>query len=960
MIYRFAKFALLVAFEVLFGIATVAAIGLWHLSNNPFQINFLTPHLESAFTHLPVGHTVDINRTLLVWNPQSAAVELEARGVAIRDQNDVTYANFPAVTIKLSVRAMARGLVAPTTIELKGLEAGLRRSSTGNYQLAVSEHVMPGNQQTAVVNTGLPARIRALVDKIAAALESEHDPSNPLFYFQTFRLLDGEVSVTDDRTRDTWRIAFRRIELRRAKDSLTGTLHADIKTAVRTTPLRMSYTYRNPSTTSQALHSTVGFDGNADDGRVVTGSTVTLRGTLDALAIDDVVRYWPAQVRPKARRWVVNNIRQGVVDKMTVNAELQLSNLDDNGLLKIGEFSGEFSYSGVHVHYLPPVPPVTEVSGTGQFDQRSLRFRIDKGFSEELELTTAQVDITGLGSASAEVDVRLSLFGAIPAALRLLEHPRFGWALGFDPARTGGGAAIQTRLSFPLRSNLGMRDISVEADANLRHASLRSALLGHDVKHGTLTVSANNDGIHLSGSCEFAAVPLSLDFRHAFASDIPWSKSVAIEVPRIGDAERERLGFKTKGFIKGPMSIGLVATVGHDGRGIVNADLDLNQTQLSIPFMHWYKSKGIQGKAQISVELQRNQPVDEMVFHIEAGTFQAGGAAHFKEMGEAITRVNIDRLRVGESQLSSITIIPQEDRFAVSVETGILDARPLLDPQPQAKPKASSAFSLKARQLEKVYVGDNRYLEDVDLRVERTSSGWKSVKIYARVPRAPSPDGPLTEPASFVLSYGPSESDTYSLWIHTNDAGSTLQTLDVLDGIQGGHLEVLGESRNSPSGSSIRGNLSLDDYALTNAPLTTRLLTAASLTGIVNLLKGDGIAFDQLRAEFLLNDKAMRVQRMRTHGSSLGLTAEGDIDIDEGTIDMQGTLVPLYGINSALGKIPLIGELIVGGEGEGLVGVRYGIEGPTTNPIISVNPVSALTPGFLRNVFGLVEASNNP
>src|SRR3546814_8703671 len=37
--------------------------------------------------------------------------------------------------------------------------------------------------------------------------------------------------------------------------------------------------------------------------------------------------------------------------------------------------------------------------------------------------------------------------------------------------------------------------------------------------------------------------------------------------------------------------------------------------------------------------------------------------------------------------------------------------------------------------------------------------------------------------------------------------------------------------------------------------------------------------------------------------------------------------------------------------GEGLISVVYTVDGPTDDPDVSVNPLSALTPGFLRNIF---------
>ena len=61
-----------------------------------------------------------------------------------------------------------------------------------------------------------------------------------------------------------------------------------------------------------------------------------------------------------------------------------------------------------------------------------------------------------------------------------------------------------------------------------------------------------------------------------------------------------------------------------------------------------------------------------------------------------------------------------------------------------------------------------------------------------------------------------------------------------------------------------------------------------------------------------------------------------------------------------LGEIPLIGNLIVGRKGEGLFALDYGITGPLDEPIITVNPLTALAPGFLRNFFRLFRGIDEP
>jgi len=54
-----------------------------------------------------------------------------------------------------------------------------------------------------------------------------------------------------------------------------------------------------------------------------------------------------------------------------------------------------------------------------------------------------------------------------------------------------------------------------------------------------------------------------------------------------------------------------------------------------------------------------------------------------------------------------------------------------------------------------------------------------------------------------------------------------------------------------------------------------------------------------------------------------------------------------------LNNIPVIGEALSGGKGEGVFAATYKVEGTyPENVDVSVNPLSMLAPGFLRNVFG--------
>ena len=58
-------------------------------------------------------------------------------------------------------------------------------------------------------------------------------------------------------------------------------------------------------------------------------------------------------------------------------------------------------------------------------------------------------------------------------------------------------------------------------------------------------------------------------------------------------------------------------------------------------------------------------------------------------------------------------------------------------------------------------------------------------------------------------------------------------------------------------------------------------------------------------------------------------------------------------LNSILGNIPILGTLLTGEKGSGVFAATYRAEGSLEDPKVSVNPLAALTPGFLRNIFNV-------
>jgi hypothetical protein len=134
-----------------------------------------------------------------------------------------------------------------------------------------------------------------------------------------------------------------------------------------------------------------------------------------------------------------------------------------------------------------------------------------------------------------------------------------------------------------------------------------------------------------------------------------------------------------------------------------------------------------------------------------------------------------------------------------------------------------------------------------------------------------------------------------------------------------------------------------------------------SLDGVYALMSGSGIPFTNLRGDLTFSKGRITLDPMIGFGGALGVTAKGWLEPGNDQIDVDGTLAPAYVLNSIIGNLPVIGSILTGGEGQGLFAAAFRLTGSNDNPTVTVNPLSALTPGLLRHLFDpLVGTSQVP
>ena len=169
----------------------------------------------------------------------------------------------------------------------------------------------------------------------------------------------------------------------------------------------------------------------------------------------------------------------------------------------------------------------------------------------------------------------------------------------------------------------------------------------------------------------------------------------------------------------------------------------------------------------------------------------------------------------------------------------------------------------------------------------------------------------------------------------------------------GGNLAVEARVEGDIARHPLSGVLRIEDFRMVDSPVLAEMLALLSIDiiGALQTLGGEGVGFDRFEAPYVYRDGVLALDGAFASGASLGITIDGSIDFRGDNVDVRGQVAPFNTINRIVGAVPLIGDLLTGGEGGGdFRRPSYRVEGARAGPSVAVNPLTMLLPGLLREI----------
>lgn len=685
------------------------------------------------------------------------------------------------------------------------------------------------------------------------------------------------------------------------------------------------------------------------------GPYLGLAAHAEQVPIAIAKQLWPITLVPPARRWIIDRIKTGLIEKASYTAAIRPPAFDQSD--PDAGWSGndmllDMSFSGARVAPIGTVPEARGLNGTLRIADETLTIEAVGGTVAAEDTAGQVVDVPELTFRIFDLPLRVGKEAALETRLEGATAD-IGTIVDSEPFRVleraglvgnglSGESSMVVEARFPLKRKIVLDDVDWQAEAVTSGFSAREPIKGHVVSNADVVVQVDPTQVSITGKGELDGLPADIDLLLPLGgSGVEARQGVSLEVTTEKLKER---GIDLTAFVNGPVSMQV-----RDESGDREFVVDLAEAEVALTPLGWAKAAGVPAEATFRLrETETERQIED--FTLTADGVDVSGSIRLSADGDVVS-ASFARFRLRPDDDASLSIQRSgPDAYKVAMVGSSFDARGLIRQMRASGSDVDGGFAQSlsiTANFSKVTGYNGTRLDEFTGTVETNSEGVRSATLTGTLNgRAPleftmSPDGE-----------GRRAAGTFQ------DAGALLSFLDLYERMRGGIGQL---NAVLPTATDWTGQFSVRELSITNDPAIQRLrerpglLADRSDPGRVLIgggdLGGGNASFETLEIVFARTGDILTIERGALQGAVFGGTVSGSVDLKTQTLDLAGTFVPIYALNNIFAKIPVLGFALGGNTGEGLIGVTYRLSGALTDPVLAVNPVSAIAPGIFRRMF---------
>lgn len=665
------------------------------------------------------------------------------------------------------------------------------------------------------------------------------------------------------------------------------------------------------------------------------------------VSADSLKDMWPQGLARVTRKWILKNISKAVFTRATCALKGKASFLADKTAFNINGIHGEIEFKDGAVSYMNEFPDVKDVKGIATYDARDFHIQLQQGKSAGLVLKKGRIDIHGLNQKDQTLDMTLDIASSLSDALKFVDQPPLGFARKFnlDKMTYTGNAETSLSMAFPLSTRLTLSQIKAQAAVRLSHVSIVKPVSSLDisVSKGEFDLKVNSDRLLLQGRAMLNDTSADITWERALSDKAPYVTQLNISAS-LTPFWLKRAGFDVTSYGEGILPTRFQYSEDSARKGRLEVSSDLTRAKLMV--LGGVKPFQTKGTLAMVLDFHHDRLQSLKKFSVTAVDgldIEADGT--FDETGKAFESLRLHHFKMGQNQLNGTLKRGGNREYEITLNGKSLDIEPLrktISEKEFSLPKENVRFKAN---IEQAYISPQETLFENVLTFYSQNDRLLSFEYSAYFKKIKDKENLI----HVVIASRPDHTRRFTL--QTPAADKLIKALDIPLQVHGGLLKLYAVRNDMLSHGPWEGKLKIENFSIRNVPALGQILSLAFPTGVMDLFSNKGLSFRQFRTRFTLTPRKIILSKGHAQGVSLGITLQGSMDRSFMHLNLFGSVIPAYLLNSLLSKIPLLGELLTGGKHEGIFSVSYTIQGSRLDPIVSVNPVSIFTPGFLRKIF---------
>lgn len=665
---------------------------------------------------------------------------------------------------------------------------------------------------------------------------------------------------------------------------------------------------------------------------------INLRIDLRNVPVDHLASYWPVDKSVNARTWVTQNLSKGVVTQGF--AEIKLPpEMWVSGMLPPDGANAELNFEKLDVKYAPDFPPLTDGSGIVRFTRDTMHVDIKQGKVKETVIKRGSAHIPNLGDPVAELmDIEGDAEGPARdlATFMAIQQKKQGKKVAIEEKKLEGKTAIHFTVHLPLLQELEMKDVVYSLNSTLTGLKYPEIAPGVALTDSDIKLIVKDNVNTISGTVGLNGIPADIDYVTDAREKRELDSNLHLTATPRAD-ELSKLGFPKIDELTGTVTLDYRLKEYPNGESISDITLGAENAAIGVPMLGLSKPTGEPFDIKLHLAGKGGEAPTLKSFDASGKSITVKGTSDIAANGN-INDLSLDTLRYGETS-AQMRLQQQKKTYNVQLNAEKLDARPLIKylnrkKDPSKPEEDQQAFSLSARS-KVITMANGEVFRDVAGNLTCNTKECVSARLEAKT----------SDRKMLTLSLTPGVKENI-FTAGAGNAGAVLRALDIYTDIREGALSTRAVADATKTDAPYVGSIIIKDFRVVGTPLLAKLLTLGSFTGIIDTLNGQGIAFEKLDSRYSYGNKTYQFDSLKMTGSALGILLSGYADTANSQVKLSGTLVPAYALNNALGKVPLLGNLIVG---KGVLATSFTVEGPLDNPRTEVFPLSTIAPGILSD-----------